>query len=184
MHRQVQLLFETVRLFIREYEIKDISAVHEDASLAVVVQYANWGPNTLKDTELFFRDIQVSRPRLIYACCIELRHSLKQIGGCEIEIDSSEPSAATVGYIINPIYWNQGFATEAMVGLISFARNELGLQYLSATCDERNIASRRVVEKCGFKLDRLIEGDFVQKGFLRTTLLFTLDLNTSAFPIQ
>ena len=177
----MQLLFETARLFIREYEIQDISTVHEYASQDVVVQYANWGPNTLNDTELFFRDIEVSRyqqPRLTYACCIELRHSRKQIGGCEIEIDSSEPSASTVGYIINPIYWNQGFATEAMVGLISFARNELSLKHLSATCDERNIASRRVLEKCGFKLDRIIEGDFVQKGFLRTTLLFTLDLNT------
>ncbi len=177
----MQLLFETARLLIREYDIRDIPAVHDYASQDVVVQYANWGPNTLKDTELFFHEVEVSRyrePRLTYACCMELRDSGKQIGGCEIEIDASELSVATIGYLINPLYWNQGFATEATLGLVSFASNELALQHLSATCDERNIASRRVLEKCGFRLDRIIKNDFVQKGFLRTTLLFTLDLSS------
>ncbi|MSO20376.1 MAG: N-acetyltransferase [Acidobacteria bacterium] len=60
----------------------------------------------------------------------------------------------TLGYLLKPGYWGQGYATEiagALVGL-SFAR--LGMESIIALTAPGNAASRRVLEKVGMKYNR------------------------------
>lgn len=58
---------------------------------------------------------------------------------CEIEI----------GYILKKSAWGKGYATEATNRLLKFAFEETPLEELVATTDPENIASQRVLEKCG-----------------------------------
>ena len=58
---------------------------------------------------------------------------------CEIEI----------GYILKKSAWGKGYATEATNRLLKFAFEETPLEELVATTDLENIASQRVLEKCG-----------------------------------
>jgi len=58
---------------------------------------------------------------------------------------------AELGYWIGPPFQNRGFATEAARAAIGYAFDELGLHKVTVGCIVENTASRRVIEKLGFR---------------------------------
>lgn len=68
-----------------------------------------------------------------------LNERLRQTGG-------------SIGYVVVPEYRRRGVATGMLRLALPLAR-ERGLDRVLITCDEDNIASRRVVEKCGGVLE-------------------------------
>lgn len=42
-------------------------------------------------------------------------------------------------------HWGQGYASEAAAAVLDFARDELGLERVEATCRPANVASQRVL---------------------------------------
>ena len=59
-----------------------------------------------------------------------------------------------LGYNLNRAYWKQGYATEASLGMLRWAREQLGVCDFAAAHVVQNTASGRVIEKCGFQFDR------------------------------
>jgi len=62
-----------------------------------------------------------------------------------------ERGAVEIGYGIDPAWQNQGFATEAVQGLVRWAFEQQGCASVTAT-RVQNPASRRVLEKLGARL--------------------------------
>ena len=56
-----------------------------------------------------------------------------------------------LGYWLGRPHWRQGFATEAAQAVVDLAFMTLGSDCVSAKCRAINLASRRVLEKCGFQ---------------------------------
>ena len=56
---------------------------------------------------------------------------------------------AEVWYKIQPIYWRQGYTTEALKELLRYSFPTLNLHRIEAGCAVRNIASIKVLEKVG-----------------------------------
>jgi RimJ/RimL family protein N-acetyltransferase len=56
-----------------------------------------------------------------------------------------------IGYWIGEPYWGRGYATEAVRAVIDHLFSVTDLDALSAGCRVTNLASRRVIEKCGFQ---------------------------------
>jgi len=56
-----------------------------------------------------------------------------------------------IGYWIGEPYWGRGYATEAVRAVIDHLFSATELDSLSAGCRVTNLASRRVIEKCGFQ---------------------------------
>ena len=54
-----------------------------------------------------------------------------------------------IGYGIGSGFWNQGYATEAVHGFLTYLFREKGLKTVYASFFTGNDASRRVMEKCG-----------------------------------
>ena len=54
-----------------------------------------------------------------------------------------------IGYMFKKPAWGKGYATEACSRLLRFAFEETPLEEVVATTDAENVASRRVLEKCG-----------------------------------
>jgi RimJ/RimL family protein N-acetyltransferase len=84
----------------------------------------------------------------------------KVIGGAGINALFPAPS---VGYSIHPDFWSNGYATEAVAGVIdawwSLERKtfdedmaELSPEKLFAACNKANIGSMKVLQKTGFAL--------------------------------
>ena len=59
-----------------------------------------------------------------------------------------------LGYRLLTHYWGKGFATEAAIAMKTYAFNEMDLTRLISLIETENIASIRVAEKNGFKLEK------------------------------
>ncbi len=60
------------------------------------------------------------------------------------------PGGWEIGYHIAGAYTGQGYASEAVAAFIPHIVQKMGLTELHGICHADNIASRRVLEKCGF----------------------------------
>ena len=143
---------KTKRLILRDHFLNDWVEIHEYASIPEVSKYDSWGPNTEKDSKDFVdRMIQQAEevPRFKYDLAIFHKQDQKVIGGVGVRRASQESYVADLGYAINPNYQGQGFATEAVQAILRLGFDKLGLKIIFATCDVKNIASYKVMEKCG-----------------------------------
>lgn len=64
-----------------------------------------------------------------------------------------ENGVAEIGYGILERYQNQGFASEAVQAVVTWAFGEPNVAAIGAEANANNIASQRVLEKCGFELN-------------------------------
>jgi RimJ/RimL family protein N-acetyltransferase len=54
-----------------------------------------------------------------------------------------------IGYRFMPQFWGKGYATEATKACLKYGFQEMNLKEIWGATHEENIASRRVLEKCG-----------------------------------
>ncbi len=81
---------------------------------------------------------------------------------------------AELGYWIAPALWGQGYATEAARAVVAFGFDDLGLHKITTRCFAENAASRRVIEKCGFRFVGRLEEDVWRDGAWHAQLLYEI----------
>ena len=157
-------ILETDRLILRpisESDVPDLEGWLPDPDL-----YTYWGrpanKGELNPKELFYdpRPSIKRKPIYDFNWGIVLRSSNKVIGQVFVfEIENSR--MAKVAYRMAKMYWGKGFTTESMQRAVSFCFENTELQRLWTDVDVRNIASCKVLEKCGFSKEGLIrQGKF------------------------
>jgi len=154
---------ETRRLILREYTLDDWPAVNAYTSDPRVVQYMSFGPTTPDQTREHLHGsiaAAAEQPRCLYELAVVLRGEQRLIGTATLDVDRRERRHAYFSYLLHSQYWGQGYATEAMRTLIDFGFTQLHLNRVADTCDTRNRASARVMEKLGMR----------REGHLRETI--------------
>ncbi len=144
-------MLETERLIIRpinEMDFKDICQYGCDEETG---QYMIYWPKSKEQIKVFINDCITSMGSEYptwYEYVMQLKSTLKVIGNITLEIKKLE---AEIGWISNKKYWNNGYMSEAVNRVISFAFNDLSMCKIMATCTDKNIASYKVMEKCNMK---------------------------------
>ncbi|MEE2949220.1 MAG: GNAT family N-acetyltransferase [Chloroflexota bacterium] len=77
-----------------------------------------------------------------------------------------------ISYWIGKPYWNQGYATEAVAGVLSYAFNNLKFERVYAAHFTRNIASGRVMQKAGMLYEGSQLGPTIKWGVLENLELY------------
>jgi ribosomal-protein-alanine N-acetyltransferase len=77
------------------------------------------------------------------------------VGSGQLVVSTLEPDALEVGYLVHADHQQRGIGTAIARALAAIADTELGGRRLIATVDLDHAASRRVLEKAGFALDRI-----------------------------
>jgi RimJ/RimL family protein N-acetyltransferase len=110
-----------------------------------------------------------------HGMAVVIRKEDRLIGGCNItQSDNPDNREAWIGYCLNRAYWGQGYGTEVARALASFGFDEMGLHRIFATCDPRNVASRRVLEKAGMQLEGILREHKWQRGEWRDSCLYAV----------
>jgi ribosomal-protein-alanine N-acetyltransferase len=104
--------------------------------------------------------------RLTYKVCL----GEKLIGWVSLGPLPSDESKREVAYVIDPEYWDRGYATLVLGGFVRWLRGSGRHEELFAEIDTENAGSRKVVEKNGF----VEAGDFVDAVTGKPKKLFRL----------
>ena len=73
---------------------------------------------------------------------------------------------AEIGYWVGEPFWGRGIATQAVQHLTEYALKELCLIRLEAGVFSHNVASRKVLEKCGFQQEGILRKAVFKDGDL------------------
>jgi ribosomal-protein-alanine N-acetyltransferase len=168
---------ETDRLILREVRPADENDIQEYAADPEVVRFTNWGPNTPEMTRAVLANWlkeQEQWPRADMSVGIELKREHRLIGTISLRLRDENRATADFGYALNRKYWNHGYATEASRAVVDAAFRQLGLHRVWATCDVRNHASYRVMEKLGMRREGKLQKDVIQRGQWRDSYLYAV----------
>ncbi|MBQ3541958.1 MAG: GNAT family N-acetyltransferase [Oscillospiraceae bacterium] len=147
------VVLTTDRLTLRPWRESDLIDFYEYASVDGVGQMAGWNPH---------RNVEESKVILsrfiggkhVFA----LEHNGKVIGSLGIEEYSEENypeldalQGREIGYVLSKAYWGQGLMPEAVKAVINWLLNKEKLDFIIVGHFDRNIQSKRVIEKCGFR---------------------------------
>lgn len=106
------------------------------------------GPVYPEDEEEWYRAVRQARDRFDFAVVA----GEKLVGVASVHRVDWRARVGGVGYWLGREYWGRGYGTEAVSLLVRHAFRWLGLEKLWARVYEPNVASRRVLEKNGFRL--------------------------------
>lgn len=87
------------------------------------------------------------------------------IGGITVHHQDDLNGTCEIGYSINPKYQNNGYASEALVKVIDFLKNEVGYKYVICNCKLSNSASKRVMEKASMEYYGIIRDDNLEEVY-------------------
>lgn len=89
--------------------------------------------------------------RTKYFFAIEKKEDCQYIGEIGFTILRAETTGgiANLGYFILPEHWGYGYVTEAASAVLNFAFQRLNLHKITTGCLAENVASERVMIKCG-----------------------------------
>jgi [ribosomal protein S5]-alanine N-acetyltransferase len=169
---------QSPRLLLRPYAPTDLEAVHAFQGDADALRYEPWGPHALETTRsLLQRNAALRALTQPWRLELAVSRLLDQqvVGGCVLTLPATTQAAwATLGYVIQRAFWGNGYATETAQALIQYARTQPGILGVKAISDSHNIASQRVLEKCGMECVGMVAETNEVKGRFRDMLKYEL----------
>jgi ribosomal-protein-alanine N-acetyltransferase len=140
----------TERLVLRPPTLDDLPAWHAIYLDAEEVWYGAPRSSLDENRTKLERQIAHFEQQGFGMCAVELVASGETIGAAGLQHLEGGPEIE-VGYRFLKAHWGHGYATESAQASIDFAFDEVGLDRIVAVALETNIASRRVLEKCGLR---------------------------------
>ena len=153
-------MIETDRLLIRSFKASDYLDLYEYLSNPDVYRFEPGDPVTLAEAQ----ELALERSTGDEFYAVVLKASGKMIGHLYLgQIEPKEHLSWELGYIFNPSFHRQGYASEATRALVKYAFEHYQAHRILARCDPENPASWKLLERIGFRR----EGHFRQCGFFR-----------------
>jgi RimJ/RimL family protein N-acetyltransferase len=151
------ILLSTQRLRLRQFTVDDVENIVALDSDPDVMRYITLGqptPRAAIEQRVLpsWLKFYESEQRLGFWAA-ELVDTGEFIGWFHLRPDRFEPEQQELGYRFHKRYWGQGFASEGGRALIrdGFANSKFAV--ISARALKDNVASQRVMQKCGLKFE-------------------------------
>jgi ribosomal-protein-alanine N-acetyltransferase len=158
---------ETDRLLLRRLEADDLEDVFAYASDPEVAKHTSWPAHeTLQDSREFLNYVlELYKNGEVAPWGVVLEG--KVVCTCGFLEWNRHSSRAEIGYALSSRYWGRGLMTEAVRGVIAFGFRTMNLNRIQGRCEIENIASVRVMEKAGMKLEGVLrEHEYSEGNYL------------------
>ena len=162
---------------LRKLTLKDAKDIYENINDPVVSRWTALIPYPYpKDlAKKFIRSSRYKTKKgksLILG--IELLENKKIIGVISLMHINKIHKRAEIGYWLGKKYWGKGVMTQAVKEILKIAFGEMKLHRVYAKIFEENIASRKTVEKCGFKHEGLHKDSCFKNGKYRSVITYAI----------
>lgn len=172
--------FETPRLLIRSPMPGDGPEVNA-AIVETIDSLRPWMPwaqeiPTVEQSEERMRQVRCGfLERTNLWLILFLKGTSTLVGSSGLHVKDWAVPKFEIGYWCRKRFEGQGYITEAVRGITTFAFETLGARRVEIRCDAENARSRRVAERAGYHLEGELRNDGIgNDGELRNTLLFSL----------
>ena len=151
------------RLILRRFVPEDFEAYSAYRSLPAVYRYLYRDPPSAPEMKGRFDaslNTRLSEDGDVLRCAVVRREDSVLLGQVSLKLISKAALQAEVGYIFNPAYAGNGYATEATEAIVTLGFDRFGFHRIFARLDAKNIGSIGVVERLGLRREaHLIEND-------------------------
>ena len=148
----------TERLLLTEFtkqDVKqDVDAVAEFRKDPRYLEYYYRPPYTREECVRFVEKCiawSKESPRCKFQLAITDRSNGVLLGDCGVRTESIESRRGDIGYELSPVYWGQGFASEAVRSILQIGFEDLELDEIEARCVVANRRSVRLLRRLGFE---------------------------------
>ena len=145
---------ETERLILRNDTMDDVPAVHEYFSNEGVSRYESFRPMTIEEAA----KLRSKRKDMDSRMAVVLKQTGELIGSdgywaCEEDGEIEY----WIDFDFNPRFWHKGYALEASKEVVRHLTEDLHVKEIRGDCDERNVASSKLLERLGFELIETVD---------------------------
>lgn len=172
-----RLSIGTNRLDIRPPLLSDVNALNQalvesHASLSLWMRWSKTVP-TLADTENYIVQSLVDIKANTRVPLLIFDKNNNVIGGIALNNIKWDVPTFEVGYWLRTSFEKQGYMTEAVNAIRDYFFNNFNTVRLEIQCDEKNIRSRKVAERCKFTLEGILTNSYRgNDGTLRNICIY------------
>lgn len=148
------LLLTTRRLKIRNLRESDLDAFHQYRSNPDITKYQGFDTFSKEQALEFIKEQKkksFGKPGEWVQFGIEHASNKKLVGDCAIILQDRDPRIAEIGITISNLYQKQGYAKEALIGILHFLFYEKGIHRVVETVDAENTASIQLLKSIFFR---------------------------------
>ncbi len=152
-------LMKSDRLVFRHYATADFNDYFQLVSNAEVMKMITGRPLLEKETRERFdkmMKVNIENPEIGHFK-VTLKSDGSFVGHSKLVMTNT--NEAEIGYVLLPQHWGKGFGNEIAQTLVSLGKQATAIHNLIAIIDPENTASKRILEKQGFKWD--YDGDYI-----------------------
>lgn len=150
---------ETQRLILRRFEIEDADDMYNNwASDPEVTRYLTWPVHSSVEVtrSLLTEWVSLYENGGYFSWAMEYKETGEVIGNISVVRLNEATEAADMGYCMSRVYWGQGLMPEALMAVIDYLFDVVGLNRIAACHDVNNLKSGRVMDKAGMKLEGIL----------------------------
>ena len=169
-------VLETTRLRLIQVGPEHIDALFDILSRDEVTKY--YGMDSLKDRFIAEKMVTAFQfgfeSQRSYRWGLELKETGEFIGTVGLNNLNVEAKKSEIGYELHPAFWRKGLAKEAVVEVLRYAFEELGLYRMGAVTYPANDVSSGMLKGLGFQQEGMLRGYLYQRGKSHDALIFSL----------
>jgi ribosomal-protein-alanine N-acetyltransferase len=171
-------VLETERLLLRCIQTDDAPALFELRRKPEVNQFLDRDPYpTIEETVTFIQE-KVLKPLqenegILWVIVLK-EDPARLIGTTGFWRMIKEHYRTELGYLLDPDYWNQGIMKEALLATIDFAFSKTKIHSIEANINPDNLASARLLEKCGFVREAWFRENYYFNGVFKDSVIYSL----------
>lgn len=166
-------ILTTPRLRLRQFRADDTEAMHDCFAHPEAMRFWNTPVHTKAiETERVVQRLIDCTPSYYRFWAVADAASDRCLGLVNYHDGHIRSKRVAIGYIIDPAHQRQGLATEAVTAMLDFCFGELNLHRAQAFIHPDNTASRKLIEKLGFRCEGLLRDNLRVGEDWRDDLLY------------
>ncbi|WP_299795692.1 GNAT family protein [uncultured Shewanella sp.] len=160
-------LFQTERIICREFEPDDLEAFAAYRALPEVARYQSWSEYCYRDALALYEEMNKVPFATVghwfqLAIVTKAEQGSQQMLG-DLAVHFIDGRQIEIGFTFAPDFQGQGYASEAVLGLLTYLFSELKPHRVIATTDCENVPSWLLLERVGLRR----EAHFIENVFFK-----------------
>lgn len=171
-----QALLKTPRLLLRPLTQETMDHIFQEMKPKEARQFLGLKSSDeyASEKKKYNEGLSTYNRKFLYHHLIDQK-TMKVIGWCGFHTWYTQHNRAEIGYVMtDENYKNQGLMSEALIAILAFGFNEMGLNRIEAYVADDNEPSLKLLKKFNFKKEGVLRQHYAVNGIAEDSILFSL----------